>query len=765
MFSRFALALKRTALVLGVCAACWPGRGWSDSAGAVSVSSDVAPSFRNDIMAVLSKSGCNRGSCHGNQHGKGGLKLSLRGQDPAADYVMLTRQLASRRVNQADPAASLLLLKPLAAVPHEGGQRFAADSVEYQQLLSWIEQGLPNDPKDGPRLKELSVTPRLKTVVAGQEPVTIQAIATFDDGSTRDVTRLAVFDSSNIGVTVSPDGVASSADPALTTVTVRYLNRQAPVRIEWIANRPEFTFESPQPANVIDELVFAQLKRLRIQPAPVCDDVTFLRRIHLDVTGRLPTAAQGEAFISSTDPEKRRRLIDELLASEDYVDMQTMRWAELLRAEEKTLDAKGLKGYHQWIRASVAEGKPLNEFAAELIAARGSTYEVPATNLFRALRTTEERAESTAQLFLGVRLTCAKCHNHPFDRWTQDDYYGWSNFFSRIDYKIIKNERRDKNDKHEFVGEQIVQIKKEGEVNNPRTGKPATLRLLGSSTSASTSTPPTIEESKDQDRLQLLAAWIASPDNRRFAETQSNRIWAQLIGRGIVDPIDDFRETNPPSNPELLDAITNEFIASGYDTRQLFRLILNSQTYQLASEPNDSNAHDATCFSHVIPQRLSAEQLLDSLSQVIETPAEFGGHPSGTRAVQLIGVRNGEFRYAVPKGGDRFLMLFGRPSRLQSCECERGGETTLAQTFEMVSGEMILQLLKKSKNRIDRAVDSNESAEAFVNSLYWSALTRPPNDIERKELTAYIEKSQDRRGALEDVTWAVLNSNEFLLRR
>ena len=503
-----------------------------------------SPSFRNEVMAVLSKTGCNQGTCHGNANGKGGLKLSLRGQNPDADYITLSRESAARRVTPLSPADSLLLQKPSMLIPHEGGRRFTEGSREYQILLDWISNGLRQDDKTIPALVSLKVSPSHKTVYFPEISVAINAIATFSDGSTEDVTSLAVFDSSATFVSVAPNGVATTSQPGMTTIVARYLNQQAPIRLEFVTEQAGFVFNEPPRANFIDQAVFAQLERLKINPSQVCDDTTFLRRAYLDLTGLLPTIKQAKSFIESSNDNKRASLIDTLLASEEFNDFQTLRWADLLRVEEKTLDKTGVDVFHDWIRASVTEDKPLNTFAAELIAARGSTYKVPATNFYRALRTPEERSEATAQVFLGVRLQCAKCHNHPFDRWTQDDYYAWSNFFARIDYEIVENKRRDKNDKHEFSGEQIVQIKDKGDVKNPTTKQIAGLRFLGEG-------DVIVAEEKiagdpPPDRLQQLAAWLSDNANERFATTQANRIWAQLMGQGIIDPVDDFRSTNPP---------------------------------------------------------------------------------------------------------------------------------------------------------------------------------------------------------------------------
>ncbi len=719
------------------------------------------PSFRNDVMAVLARSGCSLGTCHGNQNGKGGLKLSLRGQDPEADFITLTRQLASRRVNALIPGESLLLRKPSMQVPHEGGRRFASDASEYQILRNWIAAGMPADADSAPRLIRLDVAPTTITLHEPKYATMLKATAAFADGSERDVTSLAVLESSDPAVRISADGTVTfseSRSSRQTSVTVRYLNRQTTARIEFVPARPGFVFASPAPNNFIDSLVFAQLQRLQINPSQVCDDTTFLRRVYLDLTGRLPTVPQAREFLESYDADKRSGLIDGLLASPEFVDFQTLRWADLLRVEDKTLDSKGVEVFYRWIRDSIATDKPLNQFAAEIIAARGSTYSEPPANFYRALRTPEERAESTAQVFLGVRLQCAKCHNHPFDHWTQDDYYSWTNFFARVDYKIIENKRRDENDKHEFDGEQIVMMKHEGNVKNPTTGKTVGLRFLGDGENSA-------NDDETSDRLQSLSKWLRSSDNRRFAATQANRIWFQLLGKGIVDPIDDFRSTNPPSNPELLDALTQEFVTRDFRVRELMRMILNSQTYQFSSEPNETNVDDETSFSHAIPQRLTAEQTLDAISQILDVPAKFGGYPDGTRAVQLAGVRNGGHRYSRPESGDKFLALFGKPNRLQTCECERTGETTLAQTMEMVSGELITELLRDPENRVADSVQSSESAARFLDNFWWSALSRPPSGAELASMLQHVTQGSDPKSALQDIAWAVLNSNEFLLRR
>ncbi|MFM7055606.1 MAG: DUF1549 and DUF1553 domain-containing protein [Planctomycetota bacterium] len=729
------------------------------------------PSFRNDVMPVLSKAGCSLGTCHGNQHGKGGFKLSLRGQDPAADFITLTRSHASRRINPLHPADSLLLRKPLALVPHEGGRRLHTDNTAYRILHDWIAAGMPADPAATPTLVALHVEPAEIILANNLRSVQLQATAEFSDGTSRHVNELAVFESSSPDVTVTPAGEVQfpqSRAARQTSITVRYLDQQSAVMAACVPAQPDFTFTAPEPANVLDEKVFARLKKLQINPAPLCSDAVFVRRLYLDVTGQLPSAEQARRFIQSSAADKRSQLIDELLDSPGYIDFQTLRWCDLLRVEDKTLDAKGVEVFSHWIRACVSQDRPLHEFAADIVAGLGSTYSEPAANFHRALRTPEERAEAAAQVFLGVRLQCARCHNHPFDRWTQDDYYGWSAFFARIDYKILENRRRDINDKHEFDGEQIVFQKNAGEMLNPATGKPAPLRFLQDAGSFQTSTADSSDPARPdphQDRLRQLAHWLRHPANSRFAATQANRIWFQLFGQGIVDPIDDFRATNPPANPELLQVLTHEFVRGGLQVKPLMRLILNSRTWQLASETTDNNRDDQLLFSHATPRRLTAEQLLDAFSHVLQTPVRFSGLPPGPLAVQISGVRTGGHRYSRPEAGDRFLALFGKPGRLLTCECERSAETTLAQTMELVGGEVLPELLKHPGSLIESTLNSPDSNTSFLDHLWWTALARAPSDAEHAAMLQYLQQAPARRQALEDITWAVLNSHEFLLKQ
>ncbi len=718
-------------------------------------------SFTRDVMAVLSKAGCNLGTCHGNQNGKGGFKLSLRGENTAADFVTLTHEQVGRRVNMIRPESSLLLLKPTMSVPHEGGKRFDSDSPEYDLLRRWIAAGMPSASREEPALQSLVVTPLEQFLVEPADSIRLHAIAKFADGSTRDVTRLACFDPSQPIVNISVDGVVRRERFGEVTVVVRFLDQQVPVRLAFLPARPGFVAKAPPPANFIDEQVFAKLELLRINPSDICDDTTFLRRASLDLLGIPPTADESRQFAQDQRLDKRQRLIDELLTRPEFADFWALKWADLLRVEEKTLDRKGVATFHAWIRDSIATNKPLDVFVRELIASRGSTYEQPPTNFYRAMRDPITRAETVAQVFLGTRLQCAKCHNHPFDRWTQNDYYGWANQFARVKYEVLENNRRDKNDSHEFDGEQLVLMADSGDVEHPGTGKPVKPKFLEPKADGR---KPMAVIPFPSDRLLAVADWLTSPNNRRFAEAQVNRVWFHLLGRGIVDPIDDFRATNPPSNPALLAALTDDFVAHSFDVHHLIRTIMASRTYQLSSIPNDTNRDDESNFSHAIIRRLSAEQLADSFSRVLGANMDFNGYPTGTRAAQLAGVRAFRRRESGPSSGDQLLAMFGKPPRLQACECERADDPTLSQTFQMVSGPILNELLTRDDNRLRDWLTAKTEPDPLIDEVFWTILNRPPLPTERSALTKYLATSDKHRANLEDVVWSLLSSPEFVLR-
>jgi Protein of unknown function (DUF1553)/Protein of unknown function (DUF1549) len=644
------------------------------------------------------------------------------------------------------------------------------------------------------------------------------------------VTRLAVFDSANGLVKVTHDGLVQRQSAGQTTVLVRYLQAQVPVRLAFMPARPGFVWKSPPQNNYIDEHVFTRLRTLRINPSDLCTDTEFIRRAYLDLLGLLPTADEARAFVNEEDQEKstlaltprrgsihrdqlapstlspaapprqdlhrrltkRARLIDRLLERAEFADFWALKWSDVLRNEEKVLDRKGIQVFHDWIRQSIAEHKPVDRFVREILSARGSTYRNPPANFYRANRDAVARAEATAQLFLGARLQCARCHNHPFDRWTMADYYDWADVFSRVQYKVLENHRRDGLDTHEFNGEQIVFLAHEGSLTNPRTGKPAQSRFLGESNpllrlplDATTSgndrpTPDPAREGNRKrprarllrgaggdgdagDELETLAAWVTQQP--LFAKSQVNWIWFHLLGRGIVDPIDDFRITNPPSHPALLEALARDFAAHQFDLRHVIRTIMNSRTYQLSSEPNDTNAPDEINFSRATPRRLSAEQLLDAQHQVLGVLPRFNGFPPGLRAAQLPGgtpVRRADLK---DSGAEKFLAMFGKPARLLACECERSSETTLGQTFQLISSPAIHELLTNPTNRLTELLASGKTNAGIIDELYWTALSRAPSPDELAAATGLLNRAGDKRAGLEDVTWALLNAKEFVLRK
>jgi len=819
-----------------------PARSADPSAGKIS--------FHNDVMVVLSKAGCNAGQCHGNANGKAGFKLSLRGEDPEWDYQALTRDAFGRRTNPEDPDQSLLLLKPTAQIAHEGGQRFKKNSEEYRILRDWITAGLPPDPPGAPRLERLEVSPTDKILFEPTNEIQLHAHAVFSDGSIRDATRMAVYETANGLVNVTHDGVVQRQSSGETTVLVRYLRAQVPVRLAFMPARPGFVWKNPPANNYIDDQIFAKLRALRINPSDLCTDNEFIRRAYLDLLGILPTAEEAKRFVnedlaplapslSPSDGErvaawsgegkslgrlilqnpkseirnpklasassrrrlqKRARLIDRLLERPEFADFWALKWADLLRAEERLLDRKGIEAFHRWIRQSIAENKPLDQFARELIAARGSSYFNPPANFYRAIREPVARAEAVAQVFLGTQLRCAQCHNHPFDHWTQDDYYDWADVFARVSYKVLENRRRDNNDGHEFKGEQIVYVADKGEVKNPRSGKPAHSRFLGVTNPLTLSieelagepTPKASEAGeRDQprsnevrvgvrggldnsqsrhgaeavDELAALAEWVASPSNPFFARAQVNRVWFHLMGRGIVDPIDDFRATNPPSHPALLDALAADFVNHRFDLRCLIRFIVTSRVYQLSAIPNETNGEDDMNFSRAYVRRLTAEQLLDCQSEVTGVPVRFYGYPPGLRAAQLPGALAERKRDQKMSEVDTFLETFGKPPRLLTCECERSGDTTMGQAFQMISGPAINELLDDADNRLTKLLVSGKSDREQVEELYWTALTRSPTGKELSKAVTLLEKSKDKRRSLEDLAWAMLNSKEFVLRK
>jgi Protein of unknown function (DUF1549)/Protein of unknown function (DUF1553) len=722
--------------------------------------------FSIDVMSVLSKSGCNTGACHGNLNGKGGLKLTLRGQDPADDFQALAVASRGRRINIGSPEASLILQKATGQLAHIGGTRFHAGSAEYEVLRRWIERGAPPPSDEEPRLERLQVEPMDAIVRSPQTELAVHVKAHFSDGTSREVSDRACYELSNLDASVDSKGVVQRHKPTELTLIVRYLHLQVPVRIAFIEARDNFDWSKPTPNNFVDRHVFAKLERLRLNPSSECSDTVFVRRAYLDAIGRGPSVNEAQEFVFDTSADKRERLINDLLHRPEFSDFWALKWADILRTEEKVLDPQGVDLFHAWIRESIAVGKPIDQFVRELVTGVGSTFENPPANFYRANRDPSTRGETTARLFLGIRMQCAKCHNHPFDHWTQDDYYQWSNVFSQIDYELGENKRKDKLDKNEFAGEQTVLLADKEEVVNPNSDIIAKPKFLGGEF---------LSEAQTANRLDAVGVWLTSKDNDLFAKSQANFIWYHLMGSGLVDPIDDFRLTNPASNPQLLESLASHLIENQFDLRSLVRIIMNSKTYQLSSEHNETNLHDQTSYSHVAVRRLPAEVLLDLQSDVLDLPATFAGFDAGLRAVQVPGVERVRSKEGGRQTGDSFLKTFGRPERIMACDCERSGETTLKQALSLLGSGLNSRLADK-QNWLAKISASPMSDSELVDSLYWRALSRPPSEAELKATLTLLqqaansqsdaEQTRERRFAIvQDIAWALMNAKEFLFRR
>jgi hypothetical protein len=603
----------------------------------------------------------------------------------------------------------------------------------------------------------LEVTPIKKVLVEPEAKLRIAVTGHYSDGSTRDLSRLAVFETTAIGIiNISADGEVTKQQPGELVVLVRYLSKQVPVQIAFVPAREEFAWKDAPLTNPIDKILFPQFKELRLTPSALSSDSMFQRRAYLDAIGVLPSVDEARDFLKNARTDKRERLIDSLLLRPEFAEFWSQKWADLLRNEEKSLDRKGVRVYYQWLHDAIAKGQPLNEFARDIIAARGSTYQNPPSNFYRSLREPYGRAESVAQVFLGTRIQCAKCHNHPFDVWTQNDYHDFAALFSTIDYRILENNRKDRLDSHEFDGEQIVLVTRESKLKHPRTGELLRPRLLGAKEYVA----------DESDRLQALADWVADAKNPYFAKAQVNRVWYHLFGKGLVDPIDDFRSTNPAVNLELLNHLSSRFNAGNFNLCMLIKEIMLSRTYQLSSDDAATNHDDETHFSKALIQPLEAEQLLDAVCQVLDVPVKFNGYPIGYRATQIAAVQQADRRSKSRDAmAEKFLKVFGKPDRLLTCECERSDDTGVLQSFQLLTGELLHSLLDDENNRIGKLIAAGKKDVEIIETFYLAALSRYPTAKEREKLVAFVAKAKDRRAALEDVVWGLVNAKEFLLRR
>jgi hypothetical protein len=698
-------------------------------------------SFRDEIIPVLNRAGCNAGACHGTPTGKGGFKLSLRGYDVPFDFAILTREGLARRINRLEPDRSLLLQKALGQVPHEGGKRFAAGSLEHGLLRAWIAEGLRADDADAPALQRLEILSPQRTVQIIKGPAAdngqqLVVLAHFSDGSVRDVTRLCTYSTSDDAVaTVTPFGLVTPRTHGEVAVLCRYLHEIVSARLLFLEDVPGFVWPASPENNYIDRHINAKLRLLQIVPSDLSTDAEFLRRAYLDAIGVLPTPDAVRLFLADKDAQKRAKLIDQLLQRPEFADFWTLKWADVLRLSEAFMDRDGLRSFHAWIREQVAADRPLSEFVRELLTATGSSAKVPAVNFYRPMSNAEQSGETVAQLFLGVRMNCARCHNHPYERWTQDDYYGLAAFFAQVQLK----------DENKRSRNYILTLDPKGVVKHPRTDTSAEPRLPGGQA---------LTMAEDADRRRAFADWLLDGRNPYFARALVNRIWFHLMGRGLVEPADDFRDSNPSVNDALLQALADDFVRHGYRLKHLVHSIMNSRTYQLSARPNRFNKDDIRYCSRAQVRLLTAEQLLDAICTVTGVPESFPGLPAGSRAVQVPGTRV----------DNAFLKAFNRPARNLACECERERQPSLGQALQLISSRTVQYKLASNRGRIAALIEAKKSNEAIIEELYLAALARFPTPRERQSVLSALAGETNRREAVEDLLWALLNSKEFQFR-
>ena len=703
------------------------------------------PSFLSDVQPVLTKAGCNSGACHGSEAGKNGFKLSLRGYDPEFDHAVLTREAVGRRVARWDPSKSLLLLKPTLTIPHQGGRRFAVDSPDFLIIAEWIANGALAPAEDEARIIDLRISPEQAWLQTdAEQQVIVQAV--YSDGSRRDVTRWAKFSSTNSGVaTVDGLGRVKMQGPGEAAITVWYSSKVKFARFGIPFDHeiaPNVYSDAPR-NNYIDDLVIEKLRALRIAPSEPVGDTAFLRRAYLDAMGALPSPAEVERFIADPSPDKRQRLIDAILEREEFIDYWAYKWSDLLLVSSRDLGNTAMWSYYRWVRDSVAKNTPWDRFVRQVLTSTGNSRVKGELNYYQLHRNTIELAENVTQAFLGLRITCARCHNHPLEKWTQNDYYQFANLVSRVAQKNGTGE-----------GDVVVYRSPSGDINHPKLGKPLPPRPLDGEELA-------LDSSKD--RRQHLADWLTSAENPYFSRAVVNKIWANFLGRGIVDPVDDMRATNPASNEKLLTALTKDFIEHNFDVKHLVRRIMLSATYQRSSKANATNAGDEVYYSRYIVRRLPAEVVLDAVSQVARVPTRFSGYPEGTHAIQLPDTQVNSF----------FLTVFGRPPRVNVDAAEREHAPTIKQALHVINGDTLNNMLRDEEGAIEMFLKLGLSNPKILDHLYLSALSRYPTKQEKEALVRVLDEAEQatradplerdpRRKPLEDLMWAMLTGKEFL---
>jgi len=702
-------------------------------------------SFANEVMPLLAKAGCNSGACHGSASGKKGFKVSLRGYDPTTDYQTLTRGNAGRRLNLLSADQSLLLLKPTGRSPHEGGKRFDSQSPYAELLRRWIAEGAKSDLAAAPKPVRVEVFPTFRTFAQPGQEQQLLARAYFSDGSVRDVTRDCRYSSSNeLAAVPEESGKLKLLAKGEAAIMVRYGSLIAVSNAVILKHDPNFVWTNPPEVNRVDTLVNAKLRSMQILPSELSSDVEFLRRVHYDLIGLPPTPAEVRAFLADKDPKKRARKIDDLLERPEHAEYWAQKWADLFRIRFDLLRDKGTWGYYRWVRDSIAANKPFDRFVTEILTATGSSDQNPPANFWRVFNTTEDATEAATQVFLGIRLQCARCHDHPFEKWVQKDYYGFAAFFSQVGRKA--GPRRD--DQVIFCSETPAQARHSttGEVLDPKY-------LDGASVKVGTG----------QDAREVLARWLTGKDNPYLARATVNRLWSHLFGRGLIDPVDDIRSSNPPLNAPLLDALAKDFIDHNFDVRHLLRTILNSRTYQLASRTNPTNADDRINFSHAVPRRLSAEQMLDSINQITGTRENFRSRVpgAGTIALPVGGLRASQ----LPDRNltSEMLDLFGRPRGDSSCTCERTEEASMIHALHLINAASIGKRLSDPNGTVARLVKTaGITDKQLVEELILLGLCRYPTEQEKTTVGGHFAKIGNPQTAAEDILWALLNSREFL---
>ncbi len=709
--------------------------------------------FVREIEPILARTGCNQGTCHGSAKGKNGFKLSLRGYDPEVDYQALVNDLSGRRFNRVNVDDSLMLQKPLGDVPHEGRQAVVPGSRYHTLLRQWISEGAPFEAPATARATRITILPeRVEIDLPGRQQQFL-ILATYPDGSTRDVTREAILSSNNEEVGLVKDSTLTALRRGEMAVLVRYEGLYSAREVMIMGDRTGFQFAGMPERGEIDHLVNAKLQRMKINPSALCTDAEFVRRVHLDLSGQPPTSDRVRAFLADPAPSQKKReaLIDELIGSPAFAGFWANKFADLLQCNSENLGKKGVWVFRRWIQEQLAANRPYDQLVRDLILAKGSTFENPAGNYLRALRDPGKMTEDVSQTFLGVRFNCNKCHDHPFERWTQNQYYAFGAYFAQVAFKrgtlgrdtlIRPNETY----ASEQVSEDIVyQNFNGGEVRHPKTDQPVAPKVP-------------YGEARDiaagEDRRAAFAEWLTSTNNPYFAKSTVNRFWSYFFGRGIIDPVDDIRAGNPASNPALLDALTVEFVKSGHDLRHLMRNICRSQTYQLSIVPNRWNEDDTINFSHASPRRLSAEQMLDAVAIATGHRPQFKDLPAGLRAVE------------IPDGmvgGNDFLTLFGRPKRQSACECERSSNVTLSHALNLINGPTLGDSVTSAENRFASLITHEKDDRKVVEEVYLSCLSRPPTDKELAEIK--LGDGDKRLESAQDLAWALLNSPSFLFNR